>query len=369
VGERDELLALLERTRADQAAGDLDDGDAEALIDDYTARIAGLTRAIDGDEASGAGKQGDTPADAAAGKPGAAPSALNRRTLMWVAVVVAFALLAGILVVQSAGRRGAGETFTGDIRQTTRDLLLGARDQIAVGEFDEALATYDEVLAIAPANVEALTYSAWVGRTMARSIDDDTALALLDDAVAIDPQYPDARVFQAIILRDLGRFSEAQVALDGLGDDDIPDFLVMQVEALRLEVSGADPDRIDIVRAEAAARTGDFAQALRLLDAVIERSPDNVEAIIAKVDVLLVVSSAASGDDRVLLLTNAGQLVDRAQAIDPDDPAPVLYEALVLELQGQTAEALAVLDSLEARDGLDPAVVAEIGALRSRLGG
>lgn len=365
VAERDELLALLERTRADQAAGDLDDDDADALIDDYTSRIADLSRAIDGDGAPAASA---LPAGGGAPVPRTGASGGNRRAVLWVAAVVVFALLAGVLVVQSAGRRGAGETFTGDIRQSTRDLLLTARDQIAAGEFDEALATYDEVLAIAPTNAEALTYSAWVGRTMARTLDDDEALDRLDDALATTPDYPDARVFSAIILRDQGRFDEAAALLDGLNPDDVPDFLAVQVETLRLEVSGADPDRVDIVRAQAASRAGDFAGALRTLDEVIERSPDNIEALVAKADVLLVVATVTDGDDRDLLVGNAAGLIDDALNIDPTDRSALLYRALVFEVQGRDDDALATLDELEALGELDPAIVGQVRAVRSRLG-
>lgn len=387
IAERDELLGLLARTRADHADGDLDDVDAESLIDDYTARTAEVLRRIADIDAGRAGRTGGTATGARktvaagaggssaggssaggsrAGGPGAS-GRISRRTLVWVVAVVAFALLAGVLVAQSAGRRGAGETFTGDIRQTTRDLLLTARDQTAAGEFDQALATYDEVLAIAPTNAEALTYSAWIGRTMARSLDDEAALLLLDDAIAADPAYADARVFRAIILRDLGRFDESLAELDSIDPDAVPEFMVPQVASLRSEVSGADPDRATVVRAEAAALRGDYAEAVRLLDEVLARSPNNASALIAKADVLLVVASGTTGEDRDLLVGNALNLIERAQAAAPLDPTPLLYRALVLELLGRPAEALETLDLLDAATQTDPALAAEVDQLRQRL--
>jgi tetratricopeptide (TPR) repeat protein len=387
IAERDELLGLLARARADHANGDLDDVDAEALIDDYTARAAEVLRRINdleaGGKASGANAtKGTTPRGSSSGgtSPGGhstgtkaanqkadAPGKTSRRTLVWVVAVVAFALLAGVLVAQSAGRRGAGETFTGDIRQTTRDLLLTARDQTAAGEFDQALATYDEVLAIAPTNPEALTYSAWIGRTMARSLDDEAALVLLDDALASDPSYADARVFKAIILRDLGRYDEALAEIDRLDPEGVPEFMVAQVESLRTEVSGADPDRVAVVRAEAAALRGDFAEAVRILDEVLARSPNNAGALIAKADVLLVVASGTTGEDRDLLVGNALNLVERARAAAPLDPTPLLYQALILELLGRPGEALETLDLLDAASLTDPALAAEVDQLRQRL--
>ncbi len=409
IAERDELLGLMERTRADYADGDLDDMDAEALMDDYTARAADVLRRINDIEqgktsstaptgavtgSASAGRSGRTSArtassrttgsrtagskaagsknagskNAGAKTAGARKAGVpSRRTLVWVVAVVAFALMAGLLVNQSAGRRGAGETFTGDIRQTTRDLLLTARDQTAAGEFDEALATYDEVLAMAPTNAEALTYSAWIGRTMARSLDDEAALLLLEDALVSDPAYADARVFRAIIFRDLGRYEEALTELDSLDPEGVPEFMVGQVASLRSEVSDADPDRVTVVRAEAAAVRGDYAEAVRLLDEVLARSPDNAGALIAKADVLLVVASGATGEDRDLLVGNALNLVERARQVAPLDPTPLLYRALVLELLGQTADALETLDLLEPATRTDPALAAEVDQLRQRL--
>lgn len=394
VAERDELLGLLARARTDHADGSLDDVDTESLIDDYTARAADVLRRMNdieagqaagatagttttgrqaartttagrqaaGGQASGGAKSGG----AKAGRP-SSTGWRSRRTLVWVVAVLAFALVAGALVAQSAGRRGAGETFTGDIRQTTRDLLLVARDQTAAGEFDQALLTYDEVLAIAPTNAEALTYSAWIGRTMARNLDDEAALLLLDDAIAADPAYADARVFRAIILRDLGRFEESLAELDSLDPDAVPEFMVPQVASLRSEVSGADPDRVTVVRAEAAALRGDYAEAVRLLDEVLARSPNNASALIAKADVLLVVASGTTGEDRDLLVGNALNLIERAQAAAPLDPTPLLYRALVLELLGRPAEALETLDLLDAATQTDPALAAEVDQLRQRL--
>jgi tetratricopeptide (TPR) repeat protein len=199
-------------------------------------------------------------------------------------------------------------------------------------------------------------------------LSDDEALVRLDDAVASDPDYADAQVFRAIILRDLGRFDEALAALEALNLDDIPPFLTDRVEALRAEVSGADPDTVAVTRAEAAARRGDVSGAITILDEVIARSPNNAGALLAKADVLLVVASSASGDDRALLVGNALDLVTRAETAAPDDPVPVLYRVLVLELLGRTAEARTTLGLLEARSDLPDDIAAEVDALRSRLG-
>jgi hypothetical protein len=69
-----------------------------------------------------------------------------------------------------------------------------------------------------------------------------------------------------------------------------------------------------------------------------------------------------------LLVGNALDLVTRAETAAPDDPVPVLYRVLVLELLGRTAEARTTLGLLEARSDLPDDIAAEVDALRSRLG-
>lgn len=371
VAERDELLGRIAEVRADHAAGDLDDVDADALIDDLTRRTAEILRQLDDADRADAPSTPRRVKVSGRDAPTSVEESARRRRqtrLVWVGVIIVFALTAGVFIAQSVGRRGSGDSLTGDIRQTTRDLLLQARDEWSSGDIEAALVTYDEVLAIAPTNAEALTYSAWVARTMGGMLSDDEALVRLDDAVAADPGYADAQVFRAIILRDLGRFDEALAALDALNIDDIPPFLTDRVEALRAEVSGADPDTVAVTRAEAAARRGDVTGAIAILDEVIARSPQNAGALLAKADVLLVVASSAGGEDRVLLVGNALDLVDRAQTAAPDDPVPILYRVLVLELLGRTAEARTTLGLLEARADLPEDIAAEVAALRSRLG-
>lgn len=404
--ERDELLARLVTVRDEHAAGELDDVDAAALTDDLTARAADIMRRLEevdagrpdprprggtgaatdvaqrgGAATSGAGVGSGRPAGRGGGPSGAggrqraigessadAAAARRRRTVVWVGAVVAFVVVAALVLAQVAGQRGTGETFTGDIRQTTRDLLLEARDLTARGDVEAALATYDEVLAIAPTNAEALTYSAWLGRTMMGSLSDDDALALLDDALASDPAYADALVFRAIILRDTGRFEEALAALDALDPAAVPPFLVDRVEALRAEVSGADPDTVIVVRAQALAREGDVVGATRLLDEVLGRSPANAAALVAKADLLLATAAQTTGEDRDLLLGNALGVADRAAAAAPDDPVPVLYRVVILDALGRTAEARTTLGLLEVRGDLSPEIQAEVGALRARIG-
>jgi tetratricopeptide (TPR) repeat protein len=353
--ERDDLLALLARVRAELANGEVDETDAASLEDDATARAAEVLRRIEELRAAGAPVRGPTAT-------GGAP----RGRWPWIVGVAAFVLVAGFLVYQAAGQRGTGDTFTGDTRQSTRDLLLDARQQLGAGDMEAAIASYDRVLVLAPSNAEALTYRAWVGRTMARSMDDDEALALLADAIASEPGYADARVFRAIILRDQGRFDEAGVELDGVAADDIPAFMSGQVESLRAEL--ADPDRRDVAGAGRLAEDGDITGALRLLDGVLARDPSNVQALVAKATVLAQVATATTGEDRTVLTDNALELLIRANRLVPEDPVPLLYRAQLLVALGRVAEARTVLDQVDALAPLPAELANEVASLRTRLG-
>jgi tetratricopeptide (TPR) repeat protein len=360
--ERDDLLAILNRLRTDRAVGEVDEADADAIEDDATARAAEVLRRIE--ELRAGGPKLPEAQTRSVQSPDGGPS---RRRWPWLAGIVAFALLAGLLVIQAAGQRGIGDTFTGDTRQTTRDLLLDARQQMAAGDFDAALASFDRVLVLAPTNAEALTYRAWVGRTMARQLSDDDALVLLADAVASDPAYADARVFRAIILRDQGRFAEALAELDAVAVADIPEFMGGQVAALRAELT--DRDRADVARAGVLARSGDLTASLRLLDDVLARNPDDLEAILVKASVLAQVSTAASGEDRTVLTDRALELLIRANRLAPDEPLPLLYRAQLLVALGRVAEGRAVLDQLDALAPLPGEIANQVAALRTQLAG
>src|SRR5690606_40832798 len=102
---------------------------------DDTARAARVIRAIDTHQAR----------IAAARRPRS-----RRRVALTTLGVVAFAVLAGVLVADAAGRRGSGDALTGDIRTTTRDRLGEALELASEQRYDEAVELYDEVLAEQP---------------------------------------------------------------------------------------------------------------------------------------------------------------------------------------------------------------------------
>jgi tetratricopeptide (TPR) repeat protein len=216
--QRDFLLRSLDDLEREHDAGDVDDVDYETLKDDYTARAAGTLRAIEAREAKAA--------SAASGRPRRRPW---RRLLVTGAGVAAFALLAGVLVAQAAGRRDAGEALTGDIRETTRVKLDDALSLASDGHYDEAIAVYDDVLADQPDNVEAMTFKGWF---QIQSGDGQGVVTLID-AVEIDPDYPATHAFLAVAFEKLGRPDTAREEIARLDALDPPPQYVALTGPLR----------------------------------------------------------------------------------------------------------------------------------------
>jgi tetratricopeptide (TPR) repeat protein len=220
VDQRDFLLRSLDDLEREHDAGDVDDTDYETLKDDYTARAARTIRAIESHQAQ----------VAASHRPRS-----WRRTLVTTAAVVAFAVLAGVLVAQASGRRGAGDMLTGDIRQSSRMQLAEALDVAAEGDYDGAIEIYDDVLDAQPDNVEALTYKGWI---QYRSGDPAGAVGSLTSALSADAEYPDTHAFLAIILNDAGQTELALQELERLDALDPPPDMLQLVAGLRAELEG-----------------------------------------------------------------------------------------------------------------------------------
>ena len=200
--QREFLLGSLEDLDRELAAGDIDEHDYAALKDDYTARAAAVLRAMDG------------------GRPrSATEGSRGRRGVLVGAGVIAFALLAGVLVAQTAGRRDAGQTITGDIRQSTTEKLNEAGRRGATGELHAAIDLYDEVLADDPTSAEALTYKGWM---LTLSGDESAGLTTLLEAATAHPEYPDVHAFLAIVFFRNGLVEQARRELDRLDALDPP---------------------------------------------------------------------------------------------------------------------------------------------------
>ncbi len=221
--ERDFLLRSLRDLDAERAAGDVDHHDSDALRDDYTARAARVIRSIERHQARQAAEE---------------PRSSRWRRVAVAAGVVAFALLAGVVVAQATGHRRAGETATGDIRESSRQQVDQAIQVAQTGDYDQAVALLDEVLVTAPDNVEALTYKGWF---QYRAGDGGDGVDSLTAAVQADATFPATHAFLAVILAQNGRPDLAQEELARLDALDPPAMILELVEPLRQELAAEAP--------------------------------------------------------------------------------------------------------------------------------
>ena len=354
--ERDFLLGSLDDLEAEYAAGDLDDADYESLKADYTTRAARVLRAIEA---------GERPAPIEA-------STAKRTGWMWLAGITVVATLAGILVAQFSGSRTLNDTITGDIRVTTRELLLEAQQLLGEGDLDAAIDVYDDVLELSPANTEALAYKAWFLRLQG-NVDD--ARPLVEDAVAIDPDYADARVFATAIALDVGDVDAAKGHLDAFDQLDAPPFIEQLVVQQGLRDRLAEIARNDalarvepvalvddpapfseteltvddvLLAAEALAAQGEPFTGIQLGEWMLESVPEDPDALAGQGWLL-----ARSATPDALAPAEIGlTFLDRALDVELAHPEALVYRAFVHNFLGDPVSAaadLAAFDGLETR--------------------
>jgi tetratricopeptide (TPR) repeat protein len=171
----------------------------------------------------------------------------TRRPTPWrrvgvVAGIVVFAVLAGVLVQQAAGRRDPGDTMTGGVDESSSqqqesqeastpfdEALMLASEQ----QYPEAIDILDQILEDEPENVEALTYKGWFQYLSgARG---DGVLTLID-AAELDPEYPDVHAFLAVAFSRLGRPESALAELDRLDALDPPPEITQLADQLRADL-------------------------------------------------------------------------------------------------------------------------------------
>ncbi|NNC80196.1 MAG: tetratricopeptide repeat protein [Acidimicrobiales bacterium] len=320
--ERDHLLLSLDDLDAEYAAGDIDELDYRALHDDYVARAASLTRALESSTIGSRSTSGPTSS-----------------TLLWVGGVVVLALVAGFAMARFSGGRGAGETASGEIRQSTAGLLSEAAAAFTGGDTARAIETYGEVLAIQPTNTEALTYRGWL---QYQTGDVESAQADFDEAVLLDADYPDVRVFRAVLALDVEDFetaAEELAAFDAAEPSPIAEQLVTQRQLREriaigrvLALGDVVVVGVDGVRAEdalLAGRTfidlGRPADALRMFDAMLEADPESAAAFAWRGWTLGL--SAESGAPE--LFPDAIMWLDRAIEVDPAYPDAYVFRAFL----------------------------------------
>ena len=285
------------------------------------------------------------------------------------AVIAVAAVAAGVLVARYSGSRGAGDSITGEIRRTSRELLFEAQQTAASGDLEAAVAIYDEVLELQPSNVEALTYRGWL---TARSGDLDRAAAYLEEAIATDPQYPDAHLFRSIVALDQDEVERAAAELAVFDDSDPSAFARSLIESAQLrprilraqeeaalakvEAERAGPEPVAFsatsltvreaaLAAERLAAESRLLDAVRLFDWVLESRPDDPDALTGRGWLV-----ARTGDPELLAAGVAH--LDRALELDPAHPAALVYRAFALNRQGDPEAAradLAAFDALQDR--------------------
>ncbi|MEM7095532.1 MAG: tetratricopeptide repeat protein [Actinomycetota bacterium] len=347
--EQDFLLRSLDDLDAEHEAGDLDAVDHDGLTDDYTRRLAEVARAIDEDRAARA--LADTRLS-------------SRQRVLTIVGVVIVAVLAGVLLARASGFRSPTDSVSGDIRQSSTGLLAEADVLTREGRWEEALAVYSDVLEIAPANTEALTYRGW----LTSRLGEGDGLVDLDEAISIDPQYPDARVFRAIVLDGQQRFEDAAADLAALDTLTAPDEMLALVERSGLRASVAGGQIVErfgtpgtpVELAEIAATPDDAAQAglllidldaelaIRVFDAVLGADPDNVTALVGtgflQTQPQVIEVSPDTGRSGI-------EFFDRALVVSPGDDQILLFRALALAELGDT------LDAAEDLASIDPEVL------------
>ncbi len=186
--ERQFLLGSLRDLERELEAGDIDSHDYVALRDDYTARVALITKELEADDA----------------KRSALGHGLGRKAVTALVVIV-LGLAAGWLVADNSGQRLPGQSATGGIEQSTATLLSQAR-LLNFNDPAQAITLYTEVLKIEPDNPEALTYRSWLLALSSREASDDikkvalaTALTDITRAIETDETYVDAYCLLGII--------------------------------------------------------------------------------------------------------------------------------------------------------------------------
>ena len=136
------------------------------------------------------------------------PAAPRVRRPRWlVLALVSFVLALGVVLVGMLVPRQAGTSATGSLSlsrtQQVQQLLTEAEADIANANATAALSAYQQVLALDPTNVVALTQSGWLdfsaGSTAKNSAVVELGVKNLERAVTYDPSNAGARLYFAIV--------------------------------------------------------------------------------------------------------------------------------------------------------------------------
>ena len=283
--------------------------------------------------------------DAVAASAAPAPGARSglRRWAVPVTIVSVVAVAAGFGVARSSGTRSASDGLTGDIRASSRTLLVDARSAMAAGDHELAIETYDEVLDLEPSNPEATAYRSW---NLYLSGAVDAARDGLDEAVTLDETYPDALAFRAILRVRTG---DARGGLD--------DLLALQSMDPGEGVSGfIVPTAFEAADALLVSR--DLDGVLEAYTLVLEREPENTAAL----------SQRGWIFGQAALYDRALADLDAAVAVEPDSAVTLAFRAAIRAESGDLEGAAADIAAFDALDAA-PAEAAElVDRVRADLG-
>ena len=130
-----------------------------------------------------------------------------RRPRWLVLALFSFALALGVVLFSALVPRQAGNSATGSLTlsrtQQIQQLLTEAEADIANANIATALSAYQQVLALDPTNVVALTQSGWLdfsaGSKAKNAAVVEVGVKNLEKAIAVDPRNAAARLYFAIV--------------------------------------------------------------------------------------------------------------------------------------------------------------------------
>lgn len=325
--ERDFLLASLDDLERERAAGDVDDHDYRTLEADYTARAAAVLRSLDGDETDA-----DAPTPVATARRGQVSS--RGRRIATIAGIALVAVLAGVLVAQSSGRRGSG-SLTGLDVTAASSRISDCQEQEQSGDPDGALVCYGEVLDAVPANVEALTFRGWL---QVRQFEVADGLDDLDAAVQLAPQSTAPYIFRASGRARSGDAVGAVADLAAFYDNDPDDDEAQLAEQFSVTIVGAALDTC--IDGDVNA-TLPVADVLRCYTDILEVDGGNAPA-----SIYLGWLVARSGVDDDM----ARRRLDEGIAADPSISAGYVFRAALRAHLGDVEGARADLETFAGTD-------------------
>ncbi len=217
--ERDFLLRSLDDLEDERASGNVDDGTYHELHDDYTARAAAVIRSL------------DTGTELTVPEPRRASALVRALT---VAGILAFAVVAAVLLSHAVGQRRPGQTITGNGQVAAGSTTIAgdsgpalaaavkrepksyaahiayARFLLRTNGYAEAVREFGAAARLDPSQPEPPTYAGWAGALVSRQVSDagtrqallSASLARISDVTKRHPKYPDAHALKGVILFD-----------------------------------------------------------------------------------------------------------------------------------------------------------------------